>query len=346
MNRREKRVTLADVADEAGVSRTTVAKVLLGTGGDHVRVSDETRNKVREAAAALDYRPNRAAQQLRGAQSRILGVLLHTMNAPVMQNRLAALETAAADRGYRLLVVQVRPDAAPLVEYVRDLQGYGIDGLICLFDLTSEARKDIEPIFREHRNVIFHGSPLFEGAYCVRVDTVRAIREIVDHLTRTGRERIGMELWNLDDKLMQLREAGYRTALAETGRVLDERLIWIAHSDNPNPSERVVDEAIEFFVETQKVDAIIASNDLWAVRFVQRLKALGLRVPDDVAVVGYDNLEVATVVDPPLTTIDQRHEAYADTTIKLMLDLISGCEIPLEARVRVIAPNLVVRSSA
>jgi DNA-binding LacI/PurR family transcriptional regulator len=343
---RQNRVTLADVAAEAGVSRTAVAKVLLGTGGDHVRVAEDTAAKVKVAATRLNYHPNRAAQQLRGAQSRILGVLMHTMNAPVMQNRLAALENVAAAHGYRLLVAQTRHDTAALPEFVSDLQGYGIDGLLCLFDLTTGARKDIKPVFRGLKNVIFHGSPLFDGAYCVRVDTVQAVRKIMAHLLETGRKRIGMELWNLDDKLMQLREEGYRAALAEAGRAVDDDLIWIAQSDHPNPSENVVNQAIDFFIDQQKVDAIVASNDLWAVRFVQKLKARGLRVPEDVAVVGYDNLELATVIDPPLTTIDQRHKEYAETAIQLMIDLIADKSIPKSDRTRVIEPDLVVRGSS
>jgi LacI family transcriptional regulator len=172
------------------------------------------------------------------------------------------------------------------------------------------------------------------------------VRKIMAHLLATGRKRIGMELWDMDDKLMQLREEGYRAALAEAGRAVDDDLIWIAQSDHPNPSERIVNQAIDFFIDQQKVDAIVASNDLWAVRFVQKLKARGLRVPEDVAVVGYDNLELATVIDPPLTTIDQRHKEYAETAIQLMIDLIADKSIPKSDRTRVIEPDLVVRGSS
>ncbi len=85
-----KRATLTDVAREAGVSRTAAARVLLGTGGDHVRVGEEARERIEAAAGRLDYLPNRLAQQLRGASSRTIGVILDTVNAPVMSERLLA----------------------------------------------------------------------------------------------------------------------------------------------------------------------------------------------------------------------------------------------------------------
>src|SRR5687767_11001013 len=99
---------LVDVAARAGVSRVTAAQVLNGSGGRTVRVGEETRQRVLEVARHLGYTPNRIAQQLRGVRSRMLGVILDTVNMPVMYARLSALEEKARSRGYRLIIGQVR----------------------------------------------------------------------------------------------------------------------------------------------------------------------------------------------------------------------------------------------
>ncbi len=340
-----KQATLSDVAARAGVSRTAAAKVMLGTGGDRVRVSDQTRRRVESAASDLKYRPNRAAQQLRGARSGLLGVLLDTVNKPVMYERLSALEDEAAARGYRLLIAQTRHDPPSIADYLREMDGYGVEGLICLFDVARGLRQQIAPLFRDRTHVIAHGFPLHAEGFCVRVDTAHAIRAAVGHLADTGRRRIGMELWNLDDELMGLRAEGYRCEHRGRGLAVDERLVWSAQSVSARPSDEAINRAVAHLVGTMGADAIIASNDIWAVRFIQRLKARGVRVPEDVAVVGYDNLDIGTVVEPNLTTVDQCHDQYAREMMEMVAALVAGTADDQGTRVRVVLPRLIIRDS-
>ena len=337
-------VTLVDVAVRAGVSRTTAGKVLLETGGEHVRVGPEARRRVLAAARALGYRPNLAAQQLRGGRSRTLGVLMDTVNAPVMNDRLAALERAAAARGYRLLVGQSHGDAATAADYLDDFSRRGADGLICLFDVTDALRARLAPLFEGRADAVFHGRPLHAAGACVRVDTVAGVRRLVAHLQARGRRRIGMVLWNATDEMVRLRIAGYREALERSGAAADEALIWTARTASVQPSAAIIDRALDALVAGQGADALVASNDLWAARLIQRLKARGLDVPRDVAVTGWDNLELCTIVEPHLTSIDQRHDAYAAAALKLALEA-PPADVPSGTRTETIEPRLMVRGS-
>jgi len=340
-------VTLADVAEKADVSRTAAAKVLLGTGGEHVRVGEAARQRIEQAAAALDYHPNRAAQQLRGASTHMLGVLLDTLNAPVMNDRLAALEREAYRRGYRLLIGQLHGDLDALRDYLADFDSRGVDAVLCLFDVTPGRAERLKPILGTRTGIVMHAKPLEEDDYCVRVDTTKAIGLLVDHLLKSGRQRIGLQLEGAPDELMTVRREAYLDAMATHGEPTDPSLIWTARSDTVNPTAEITEDAIDSLVDTEHVDAIVAPNDVWAAHLIQGLKARGRRVPEDVAVTGYDNLDLATIIDPPLTTIDQQHDLYAAATLDLLIAIASGEPAPPAAkRTIVVEPKLIARKSA
>ncbi len=343
-----KAVRLVDVAAAAGVSRTAAAKVLLGSGGDHVRLGPETAGRVREAARRLGYRPNRAAQQLRGAPTHTIGVLMDTVNAPVMNDRLAAIERAAVGRGYRVLVGQVRGDDRLLQEYLGDFESRRVEGLICLFDLISGAEERLAAHFSGRRHVVFHGRvPAGSSAACVRVDTAAAIDMLVEHLLARGCRRIALELCNRNDLLMEARLQAYRQSLTRHGLPFEDALVWTEPDAAQQPPDfAVARAAVEGLVGSGRAAAIIASNDLWASRLVQVLKAGGREVPGDVAVTGYDNLLLGTVVSPSLTTVDQRHDAYAEAALDLILRERTGGRGASPGGVVTIAPRLVVRESA
>lgn len=126
---------------------------------------------------------------------------------------------------------------------------------------------------------------------------------------------------------------------------VDEGLICPAQSASPIPPLDVIDRVLETLVVQRGADALIADDDFWAARFVQRLKDRGLRVPADVAVVGYDNLDLAAVIDPPLTTIDQNHPAYAQAALALVRDMAEGAAAWPAPPTVTVRPRLIVRES-
>ncbi len=337
-------VRLADVAKGAGVSRVTVSHVLHGSGAN-VRVSEATRERVRRIARQLGYRPNRSAQQLRGARSKILGVIVDTWNMPVMSSRLAALEQEATRRGYRLIIGQARNDPDRVREYLEDFGGRAVEGILCLVDLMRGYEKRLRPLFDRDTHLVFHGRPIVKGAACVRVDTSDGVRQSVAHVLDRGRQRPSLVLWNMADERSRLRREGYLAELAARALAADKGLIWSARSASGVPSLEVVDRAIDTLIVRHAADALIADDDVWAARLIQRLKDRGFHVPSDVAVVGYDNLRLATVIDPPLTTVDQNHAAYAHAALDLAIRIHRGDALPRAERIVTVQPKLIVRDS-
>lgn len=338
-----KPATLSDIAREAAVSRSAAARVLLGTGGDHVRVAAPTRARIEAVARRLRYAPNRQAQQLRGVASKTIGVILDSLNAPVMSQRLFALEAAASRRGYRLLIGQTHGQVDTLREYAADFMGRAVEAVLCLFDLAPGRDERARRCFGKFRKVVFHGRPAWPGGYCVRVDTEAALRDGVDHLIQRGKKRLALSLWNgAGDELMTLRRQVFENLLAR-GRI--RGFVWDAASDASVPAPEVLDRGIAHMVGRCRADAILASNDIWATRMILHMQKNGLRVPEDVAVVGYDNLDIASVISPTLTTVDQCHEDYAVAALDLLLAVAAGSRIPADRRVRTITPRLIVRES-
>lgn len=337
-------VRLIDVAERAGVSRVTVSHVLHGSGAN-VRVGKATRERVQRIAQQLGYRPNRNAQQLRGVRSKILGVIVDTWNLPVMAGRLSALEQEASRRGYRLIIGQARSDPDRVREYLEDFADRGVEGILCLVDLLLGDEEKLRPLFDPGARLVFHGKPLVEGAACVRVDTIDGVRQSVAHLLDRGRQRPGLVLWNLADERAHLRREGFIAELDARALAVDQRLVWSAQSQSAVPALEVLDRAIDALVLQCEADALIADDDVWAARLIQRLKDRHFRVPADVAVIGYDNLDLATVIDPPLTTVDQNHRTYAQAALDLTISLSRDEELPQSRRTATIKPRLVVRKS-
>ena len=338
-----KRSTLSDIAAAAAVSRSAAARVLLGTGGEHVRVSAVTRARIEAAARRLRYAPNRQAQQLRGVSSKTIGVILDSLNLPVMSQRLFALEGVACQRGYRLVVGRTHGQTEMLQEYVADFTGRGVEAVLCLFDLAPGRDERAKACFGKFRKVVFHGRPAWPGGYSVRVDTGAAINDCVDHFIACGKKTLALALGNFaSDELMELRRSAFAKRLAKHGR---KGFVWDAASADYNPSPDILDRGIAYMVRECRADAILASNDIWATRFMLQMQKDGLHVPEDVAVIGYDNLDIASVVSPALTTIDQRHDEYAATVLDLLLDVAAGRRIPAGQRIRTIQPRLLIRES-
>ncbi len=334
---------LIDVANEAGVARVTAAQVLNGTGGSGVRVGQATRERILAIAARLRYRPNRIAQQLKGVHSKVLGVIMDTVNLPVMSERLAAIEASAQRAGYRLMIGQTHGDPTGVQDYLDDFEGRAVEGVLCLFDPRTDRPNPLPLTFHGRCPLVFHARPAQPDGFCVRVDTEDATAQVTGHLLDRGRRRVGLALWNLVDEMMEWRRRGYARAHQERGRSVEGSLIWVPPRIIGPPEPLVLDEIVDHLVVKERADAIVAPDDIWAVRLMQRLKTRGYRVPTDVAVTGYDNLELSSIVEPSLTTVDQQHDAYADAAVALLVSLARGEDV--SDRTRTIKAKLVIRES-
>lgn len=344
-------VRQVDVARAVGVSQRAVSVVLGQSDSAGVRVSEATATRIREAASRLGYFPHRAAQQLKGKRSCVIGVLVGAAEVEANYHRLSRMEGLARKLDYRFMIGHVR-NRDDLASYADDFQAHMVDGVLCLrHELTAANQTAIPPQLAAMPNVIYLDPPQgLRDAWYVKLDRADGIRQAVAHVA--DRRRIALVFASQSDPKrhstpIRDRVDGYREGLAALKRRVDPALIWM-HPDLALTDERpgLIRRAVDELVEGRHADAIIASNDDVAAALIKELKSRGLSVPRDVAVIGYDNLSIGRVLDPMLTTVDPDHDRVATLMLDMLMARVRGEKVSPAMRRITVPPRLIVRESA
>ncbi len=343
------KVTAEQIAEKLELSRTTVSLVLSGRAKAY-RIADKTRTRVLAAAHAMRYQPNAAARQLTGKRSNAVGVLV-TSELMIDLRLIEAMELIAAERGIRFMVGHGVGSSDHVISYLDDFRSRGVDGLFSFFHHHPAHRERLIPELLRFNNVVFYegpadGSAASAAACSAGPDFYEVGRLGVQHLLDRGRRRIALVLRESEFPYAIAREQAYHDVLGPREKlrwVMTERTgrHWMAPFD-PDIAMQAVDE----LVVAGKADGIVAVNDFYAACLVRALRKRGFRVPDDVAVVGCDNLEIGAVLEPSLTTVDLRLSEVAKELMTLMFQRLDGRPIPAERRQVLVQPGLFVRESS
>jgi len=335
------RVRLSDIAAEASVSRAVVGHVLLGSG-TNIRVSKATTTRVREVAQRLNYRPNQNARGLKGAPTNLIAALIRADRARVGYERLSAVEREADRRGYRLIIGQVRGQPNRVLRYIDDFESRNMDGMIYLdYPIPPEVH-----VVLEGQPVVFNTDPGIPGAYYVEVDRAAGVRMAVAHLISRGRRAPVLMLPGMRWRTSHERVCGFTEACQANGiKDAAKRISMFGECDADIIDHDALRQSVDKALNALHADSLVVSNDIWAVAIIKHLKTLGLAVPEDIAVTGFDNQPIAAAVEPELTTVDQRHTAFAKAAVDLLLQQIRGDQVPKAKRRVLIEPELVVRAS-
>jgi DNA-binding LacI/PurR family transcriptional regulator len=334
--------TLEDVAARAGVSRATVSRVVNASP----RVSDAVRRAVAEAIDELGYAPNRAARSLAAHRSDTVALVVSEPSVRVFADPFFAATTRgiAATLGstrYQLVLVMIHdePDHARVE---RHLVRGGTDGVL----LLSARRDDPLPGRLADAGIpcVVAGHPADEGRNDSRVsfvdaDNVGGARRAVAHLVARGCRTVGTVAGPADMAPGADRLTGWAKALADSDRPAPATLV--AQGDFTRAGGAAA--ASTLLRRHPDLDGVFAASDLMALGVLEALRAAGRRVPDDVAVIGFDDSVVAPAADPPLTTVRQPLEGLGAAMARLLLDQVDGSAPP---RGVVLQTELVVRSSA
>lgn len=336
-------ITQKELADRLSVSRVLVSRALNDVPG----VAAKTRARIKAMATELGYRPNAVALQLKGGRSQLIGILIGAENATVNFERMMCLERLAFKRGYRSIIGQIHRDAEPrdAQSYLDDFRARGVDAIVLLHQ-TPQPEHFFPRLPAPGNNVVFFNNRPTPDSRCIRIDRGDGHRQAIRHLAGTGRKRIGLMLSHPPaNDLADMRLKGYKKGLETAGLVFRERLVW-SSMGTKKPDENNIKSAIRSLVQEQQADAILANNDYWGVDLIHSLLESGIRVPEEVAVVGFDNLDIGHAVRPALTTIDQCHEAFARCAMKMIEDIVAPGAIPPQPRLKKIKPKLILRESS
>jgi LacI family transcriptional regulator, repressor for deo operon, udp, cdd, tsx, nupC, and nupG len=312
--------TLRDVARLAGVSARTVSNVVNG----YAPVTERTREKVERALLELNYRPNVLARNLARGRSGQIAVVVPYLDTPYFAELLQAIIPLARERGYNVLIDQTDGDPAHERELIsRGSRAFLFDGMI--FSPLGLAQEDLVAIDPDLPLVVL-GERVSNGVFDhVGIDDVEASRAATAHLIGLGRRRIaaiGDQPYPTGEAA-QLRTRGFRQAHADAGLAVDESLII------PTPRFNRVDGSgamRELLSRDSPPDAVFCYSDLVALGALHAALGMGWRVPEDVALIGYDDIEEGRYSNPTISTISPDKVAIASTAVERLLRRIGSVE--------------------
>jgi len=314
----------------------TVSRVINGRAG----VDAVTQRRVEEAIEALDYVPNRIASGLVSQKTATIGLIVPDVVNPFFSPVVRGAETAARKAGYRLLLCNSEGDLRLEREYIEDLVSHRVDGLL-LAPASDHSRHSVFPLLRRKFPVVLVDRALPDlDCDLVVSDSASGARRLVEHLISVGHKDIA-HLTDADDTSTgRERLRGYREALAAAGIVYHEELVV-----------RTTVDQIGGYRATQQVlmldhlpTAIFTVNNMTIVGAMQALRERGLSVPEDMALVCFDDVEHLAVLSPFLTVIDQPAETFGSLGTQLLLERIAG-KAGARTRRIVLQTDLIVRQS-
>ncbi|MCQ9616167.1 LacI family transcriptional regulator [Paenalcaligenes niemegkensis] len=304
--------TIQKVAKEAGVSVATVSR----TFNLPDKVNAETRKIVEQAAARLRYIPNASARSLRTQRSQTLGVVLPTLNNPVFAECLQGIAQAAAAAGYSIMPFTTDYLLKQEESAVRALHGFGVDGLILV---VSDPRASATLDFVREQNIPYVLAYNSNDEHpCISVDNPAAFARMVAYLVSLGHQRIAMVSGRRSDSdRAQQRYSGFLAGMTAAGLQPHQAIIEVPFIDN------AVDQIVQALQHKPRPSALVCSNDLLAIRAIRAAHQLGLRVPDDISITGFDGIRLGQDLTPSLTTISQPNADIGRYSVSLLIQCLS-----------------------
>lgn len=307
-------VSIKDIARAAGVSHSTVSRAL----SNHPLIAETTRRRIKLIAQELGYAPNAIARGLVTQQTRVIGVIVTSIADPFVAEVVRGIEEVAADNHYRVFLGTSHADPTREVNLVKALREWRVDGVIVA---SSRVGALYLPLLEEMGAPIVLINNQHDGPYIhsVTVDNVQGGQLATRFLISQGHRTIGYLSGPSENSSNRDRLMGYQRALAEANIPFDSFLVQPG-----NGRADAGKQVHQFFTRSPTPTAIFCYNDMTAIGALDAIKRRGLRVPDDISLVGFDNIEFASYVDPPLTTIHQPKDEMGRLAMRMLIDLLNG----------------------
>lgn len=337
----KKPITIKDIAEKLNVSVATVSRAMRNSS----EIKKETKLAVLEMAKELHYHPNLLARSLINKSSKILGVVVPTINRQFWSNSISGIESVAYKKGYKVMIFQSTESYDKEVEIVETLANSMVDGILIAFSKETQDFAHIE-------NIIERGIPvlLFERVCAslqiskVMTDDFFGAKSIVSHLIERGKKRIAYIGGPLCLQVCKDRYSGYKSALLENNISFDQDLVIEIPDFNEDNSG---DALRKLWKSNKKPDAVFCFADILAIGILAASKELGLKVPKDLAIAGFGNDDITKYVSPSITTMDQPSFEMGRLAARLILkEINSEEEDDFVFKTEIIKPKLIIRESS
>jgi LacI family transcriptional regulator len=334
----DKEVTIYDIAEALKVSPATVSRGLK----NHPGIRKDTKKRILDTARKMGYQHNKFASNLRRKNTNTIGVIIPRLNSYFMSTVIAGMEKVANASGYNLIISQSQESFKKEIASVTTMFNSRIDGMMISLAYDTRNTDHFEDLIKKQIPLIFFDR-VIEHPECtsIVIDNKKAGYDATSHLLEQGCKRIVHVDGNVNRNVYADRLEGYKQAISERGIAFDPELVI-----SNKLTDQTSSEAAEYIMGLKKrPDGIFTANDTSAVACIRELKLAGVRVPDDIAVVGFNNDPISRVIEPNLTTIDypgqEMGEIAATTLISKLLKNPTG-----NLNTIVLRHSLIVRESS
>jgi DNA-binding LacI/PurR family transcriptional regulator len=333
--------TLADVARLAGVVAMTASRAINGT--DYV--SDEVRKRVLKAAAKLNYRPNMVARQLKSQRLNAIGILLPDIANPFSAELVQGLKQVFDTEGYTSFIATSNRSLQQEEASLQSFLDHRVDGLVVATRGTAIGDKVLRRIAQQNVPLVTIGRPVhFAGVDSVTADHYQGAFDAVTHLIALGHKRIGFLGISPSDGRLLRRYEGYVAAMEAAGLpALAEYTVGPADTPAFATQEDGYEGMLQLAQLRRPPTAVFARNDFTAIGAMHAARTLGLSIPEDLAIAGFDNIPLAAFTAPPLTTVEQPIARQGIEAARFLLERIRG-EVR-SSRSSIMECRLIVRQS-
>lgn len=333
-----KRVSLKDIAKMVGASPSTVSFILNGKASQ-MRISEELKNKVIATAKKMGYQPNQVAVSLRTGQTKILGLLVEDIANSFFASLAKTIEVEAEAFGYKVVYSSTENNSKKGVELLRLLTQRQVDGYLVTPTLGME--DDIEMLVKHKKPLVLMDRyfPDIEAAY-VQVDNAGAVLTGMEHFLKKGYRKIAFI--TIESGLIQMRqrEDAYGEAISKSEQ--KKKLILKV---NYNGEREVIINQITEFLKKNKPDAVLFATNYLGILGLESIRAIGLSIPQDLAVICFDDNDIFRLHLPGITVLQQPVEAIARTAIHILMQQLGNNKVSIKKNQVQLAANFIVRES-
>ena len=336
---KKRNTTLKELANTLGLSISTISRAL----NDHPDISDTTKKKVKKLAKQLHYAPNLFARGFRSQQTHILGVIVPNISHLFTSTILKGILEQAELSGYRVIISESKNNELKQIEMLQTMSQFGVDGILMSLARKTKNINGILDILNRMPMVLF--DKVSDNIPCTQIviDEEEAAFNAVDHLINLGKKRIAILKETENSFNSEKRYAGYLRALQSHNLALDEKIILSTEDISLKNGRRLTNILLSL---KERPDAIFAITDNAAIGAIKALHKFKVKIPEEIAVVGFSNSVNSTIVQPALTTVDQPGEKIGHAAVKYLIDEMSNSKDHILTKTVEIKTSLVVRDSS
>jgi len=331
-------ITLKKLAQILNLSTSTISRAL----NDHPDISESTREKVKSLAQSMHYIPNILAKGFRKHRTNIIGVIVPNITHYFTATTIRGILEEASIRGYRVIISESNNDVIKQTEMLNTMIQFGVDGILASLTKMTRDIDNILPILNTLPFILFDKVSSKIPCTQITINDEEAAYNAIEHLINIGKKRIAIIKEREFSYNSEKRYAGYLRALKEHNIEVDEKIIISVDDISLQQGQRMTNQLLSI---KKRPDAIFTITDSAAIGVIQTLKKFNIKIPDDIAVVGFSNSRFSTIIEPNLTTVDQPGETIGKNAVKYLIEEIESKVDTVTSKMIEIKGTLIIRDS-